>query len=689
MGSPRTAHVRDSRRPPSQIDRWMAAIGLNAGKLIRTESLRHQVMQELRDYLRPRSRVNVCHEVQARRFFSAQLAASCRPATEAEAALMANMQVLVELLELNQTESQFLTFIVALQVDYDLQSAADQIDANTQAEFFKALSLLLGEPVPHLQAALSFRSPLMAYDIVKVDFFSTGLAARVALDADLGRVLASGKADLDAVMAIFCVIAPPSTLTLDDFAHLGEDVQLLTDYLRAGAHAGLCGVNVLLYGLPGTGKSELARLVAGILGWTSFEVVSSQEDGTSLTGMDRLRAYRLAQKYLARRKDRLLIFDEIEDVFQLAASDPFETRVWRRKAFGKLWMNRLLETNAVPTLWIANSLEDMEPAYLRRFDLAIAFEPLPEKARRKVLQLHLRGLQMRPDCVERLLRHEELLPSQVATAARVAVSLGGGADQDAVLARVIHSSMKLLGQPQASHEARTLSFDPSLSTADVDLAELIEKLKNHGRGRIWLAGPPGCGKTAFAHYAAQAVGRPLQSLKPSDLLSPFIGESEQQIGAAFRAAKDNNQVLLLDEAESFLRARDAAQATWELTLVNEMLSQTEAFDGLLLITTNVPEMLDPAVVRRFDLKIDFGYLRFEQRLAALRSLFKFEIRDDDTTLANRLRKLDRLTPGDYDTVRRKATILGARWGPLDWLAALESEQSYKPHSNSEIGFTRR
>jgi transitional endoplasmic reticulum ATPase len=79
----------------------------------------------------------------------------------------------------------------------------------------------------------------------------------------------------------------------------------------------------------------------------------------------------------------------------------------------------------------------------------------------------------------------------------------------------------------------------------------------------------------------------------------------------FDEARDEEAVLLLDEADSFLQDRTLAHRQWEVTEVNELLTQMEGFDGLF-ICTNLLDHLDPAALRRFGLKLEFLALRPEQ-----------------------------------------------------------------------------
>ncbi|MBW6608203.1 ATP-binding protein, partial [Salmonella enterica subsp. enterica serovar Weltevreden] len=86
---------------------------------------------------------------------------------------------------------------------------------------------------------------------------------------------------------------------------------------------------------------------------------------------------------------------------------------------------------------------------------------------------------------------------------------------------------------------------------------------------------------------------------------------------AFRKAQNDGAVLLIDEVDSFLQDRRGAQHNWEVSEVNEMLTQMESFSGVFVASTNLMEGLDQAALRRFDLKVKFDYLRADQAWALL------------------------------------------------------------------------
>jgi len=145
------------------------------------------------------------------------------------------------------------------------------------------------------------------------------------------------------------------------------------------------------------------------------------------------------------------------------------------------------------------------------------------------------------------------------------------------------------------------------------IEKVVEALRARGHGALCFHGPPGTGKTALAEHIARALGRPLLIRQASDIASKFVGETEQNMARMFAQAEQEQAVLLLDEADSFLRSRRMAERNYEVSEVNEMLQGMERFAGVFICTTNLFDELDEAALRRFTFKIRFLPLRAEQR----------------------------------------------------------------------------
>jgi SpoVK/Ycf46/Vps4 family AAA+-type ATPase len=219
-----------------------------------------------------------------------------------------------------------------------------------------------------------------------------------------------------------------------------------------------------------------------------------------------------------------------------------------------------------------------------------------------------------------------------------------------------------------------------------EVPRIVEALKSRGHGTLCFYGAPGTGKTALAEHIARSLDRPLLVKQASDLVSKFVGETEQNMAAMFREAEAEKAVLLLDEADSFLQDRRGAQRTYEVTEVNEMLQGMERYAGIFVCTTNLLDRIDQAALRRFTFKIKFKPLTTPQR----ETMFVTEALGGDATLLTdatraRLLKLDQLCPGDFAAVKRQVEILAADFGPEEFLDQLEAEHRIKPEVRESRG----
>ena len=124
---------------------------------------------------------------------------------------------------------------------------------------------------------------------------------------------------------------------------------------------------------------------------------------------------------------------------------------------------------------------------------------------------------------------------------------------------------------------------------------------------VLLIGPPGTGKTVTARWIASQVRRPLVTLDLAQLMSHELGRSAQNLQATFRAAREHNAVLFIDEFDAVASARSDSSDIGEMRrLVNVLLLALDEWPAgaLLVAATNHPELLDRAVNRRFERTLD-------------------------------------------------------------------------------------
>lgn len=475
-------------------------------------------------------------------------------------------------------------------------------------------------------------------------------------------------------------------LSFSHFPHIANDYKDLSRYLEKSIAEKRRGVNVLIYGDPGCGKTEFARVVSSALGAELYEVACATREGKILDASERFRAYRLSQALLERFPGKLILFDEIEDVFR--DSDKGK-ETGSNNSSRKAWVNKLLENNPVPAFWISNNIYVIDQAYLRRFDYVLEMKVPPRSVRSRILDEYLQDLPVSDAWKHRMAEHENLMPGVVERAAKVVRSAKTlpQRDMEQALARVIGNTLEVMGLPREPRHANlNAGYRLDVLNTDCDMAEIQDSLLSHRHGRMCLYGPPGTGKTAYGQHIARTLDKPLLVRRASDIISPWLGLTERNLAMMFRQAHEEDAVLLLDEADTFLQDRNSAQRSWEVSQVNEMLTQMEGFEGIFIASTNLMTSLDSAALRRFDLKIRFDYLKPEQAWALFGDTRARLGIEDGMDLEASIARLEGLTPGDFANVVRQSKLRPIR-SSVALLQRLKEECEMKPGGKRRtIGF---
>lgn len=605
------------------------------------------------------------------------------------ALLKANVKKLAGLVDLGATDCSLLEFAVLLHSERILDDAADWLGPLSSVKVFHAISVILDLAESEVRRSLAPDGALSRAGLLSVDRNGSSLL-RGKLDllsGDFADLMTSSPANPIGLLRGTVAAAGPAHLELADYRHIEDSLKILRPYLRHALASKRRGVNVFLHGAPGTGKSQLARVLAKALDCELFEVAGEDSDGDPVDGERRLRAFRAAQSFFAQRR-ALIAFDEVEDVFN--DGDRFFGRQSTAQV-RKAWINRMLEENPVPTLWMSNSLEGLDPAFIRRFDMVFELPIPPKKQRERILLEHCGDL-LDAQRISRIAEAESLAPAVVTKASALVRSIRDELGEQGcaeALEHLIGNTLQAQGhRPLRRNDPTRLPelYDPAFIHADADLTAVAEGLAAVRSGRLCLYGPPGTGKTAYARWLAGRLGMPLLVKRASDLMSKWVGDNEKNIAQAFRQADQEGSVLLIDEVDGFLQDRRGAQASWEVSLVNEMLTQMESFPGLFIASTNLMTGIDQAALRRFDLKVKFDFLRPEQAAELLqRHCARLALPAPDPDTLAMVRRLPQLTPGDFATVVRRHRFRPLE-SPAALVAALAAECALKEGAQTPIGF---
>ena len=605
--------------------------------------------------------------------------------------LFVNARLLAQLLRLNEVEQRLIEFAALSDHHRLLRGVMASAALHRTAELISMLATALDCSVPDIQAALDRKSTLFKTSLLGYE--RNDYHGGVTLEASerLSNLLHFVYDDENTLVRQFIEPAYPANLTANDYPHFADEIEVITQYLACAVKSRNVGVNILIYGQPGVGKTELVRLLAKRIGRPLYQVRSSEDNSDVIGGYDRLLSFSLSQ-HILNKSGALILFDEMEDIFSESTGFMKRLRYGRNSAVSKAWVNEMLENNAVPTIWISNVVSHIDPAYLRRFDMSFEIGVPPVQVRRRIIRKHMQGMRLPSLVLNKYAQHEALTPSQIEKAAKVSRMIGErGGDWSEAFQLVLDSSMTLLKQPPvpAHFDLNEMHYRLDYLNADCDLPRLVEQLSqaDNPQGAMCFYGAPGTGKSALAHYLSQASERPLLVRRASDILSPFVGVAEQKIAEMFKQAEQDQAILLLDEADSFLSDRKGAKASWEVSQVNEMLTQMESFKGLFICSTNLMTRLDEASLRRFALKIRFDYLKPEQRWQLFQEHIGRRVPNDSAHCRSKLNQMNNLAPGDFACVRRQAALLNEKLTPEKWLARLEQESRAKPDQGGRsIGF---
>ncbi len=442
----------------------------------------------------------------------------------------------------------------------------------------------------------------------------------------------------------------PATLEWDDFEHLGSTRDKLATFLAEATKKKIPGVNILLWGPPGTGKTEFCKTLSDHLNLNLYALGESDDSGDEPDRKERTSAFRIAQNLLRNQNNNLLLFDEMDDMFE---NKGLAVLFGAKFSSGsKVFTNRLFENNPVPTIWTINQPSYLDESIIRRMALAIEMKIPTPKSRKNVWRRILDKSEIEvPDEALGKLSEIEISPAVASNAVKFAGLVGSSLEDFQFATNGIIKATQ--GRNPLPSNKSNEPYLPELINAETDISLLADRLcaSEAKDFSLCLYGPPGTGKSAYVRYLAERLGMPVLFKRASDLMSKWVGENEQNIAKAFEEAKETESFLIFDEADSLLGDRRYAHHPWEVSQVNEMLTWMECHPLPFACTTNLKERLDQASMRRFTFKCNFDYLQPDQVVIAFKHFFALDLD------ARQAQKMTNLTPGDFAVVRKKLQFL--------------------------------
>jgi SpoVK/Ycf46/Vps4 family AAA+-type ATPase len=453
-------------------------------------------------------------------------------------------------------------------------------------------------------------------------------------------------------------------------------------------------VHILLYGPPGTGKSTFARGLARKLCKDSVEVMGFERPSVK----HRQAALEACMHMTANATDRVVVVDEADHLLSQAISSMVSG-----SAADKTWVNSVLERPQSRCIWVVNQASDIHPAIKRRFTYSLEMG-LPKKESRekiifRVLRKHKIKSHFNAAQISELAENYLVSPGNIEQAASTA-SLWSSSKAECirVFKDSLNSKLKLSGAPVPKTKLESKISIPFMSNGlntSMPFDRLIKMTTRYSNKwkndptvelpamNLLFHGVPGTGKTVLAKQLAKELDRPLLIIRASDVLDKYIGGTEKNIVQAFNKARQVKGILLLDEIDSLLADRTGAERNWEVSQVNELLTQMEHGPAIMIAATNNVQKMDKASMRRFLSRIEFSPLQSTQVIDVYNKVFRPLVGRAKLTRfqMKQLQSMKSLTTAELVRIRQRLELLCDK---TDHTSILEEFISERPQQSSHV-----
>jgi SpoVK/Ycf46/Vps4 family AAA+-type ATPase len=615
----------------------------------------------------------------------------------ADVQLQRNTQILRKELGLSDLEVQILLFACLVKHDDLVSTVANCIRTRSRNQLIRVVASAIGQPISAVRGALATDARLMRSGLLAnlASYRHCDLEDALGVNETLGEALLDREMSREDLCRQFSRPAPAPLMSVDDYPQIESEVSFLLDLLKGASNKQAKGVNILLYGLPGTGKTQLARTLVNAAGLYAAETIDQNDEQDAMSASQRLSSYAIGQRLLSASNNTAIIFDEVEEI--LDSEEAMQLSLMgtqsKRASNMKSWKNRLLEENQIPTIWIANQVRRVDDALLRRFTYSLKLSIPPRSRRAQMIANAFGPYQLSQKVLDNMADQPNLTPADIERTLK-AINLAGTPEDEAEdrIALALcgrHDGVQL--KRRKANSFATLPYNPEWIHTKPTLDEAAALLSQRKEGRLLFSGPPGTGKTAFAEHLATSLDAPLLLKRASDLISPYIGETERLIMEAFKEAQKESAVLFIDEADTFLQDRRNAQRSWELSQVNELLTQIDHHDGYLILATNFADRLDAALSRRIDLKVEFQRLTNSSGRRAIYAAGEsmgISVVAIKKSLSDSRIPVSELALGDIVAAMRQAQLRSVTPDASLLIQALHSElEARGDHNNHPMGFT--
>lgn len=570
-----------------------------------------------------------------------------------------NLESLKKIFSLDAKEIEIITFLYLKESDYEIESIFSykliQMDniiksVRTYCRFFDVTP-------QEIRNYLSKDSKLKRSGLIGKD------SSRLILSDYILSYLA-GISRMDLLENFFTKKIVTNALDMNEHIVSKHNVKSMMSLLK-----GKSGCNILLYGKPGTGKTEFSKSIAKELEYPIYFINQYDEDGEE--NLSHRKSAIVAALNILDEKS-IVVVDECDPIVSTKQS-LFFLEDSKSKKDSKAWINGLLENSKHKIIWITNRIDSIDVSTRRRFSFSQEFMDFTKVQRQKVWEVVTDKYK-----IDYINSYEisELAAKYRVNAGGIALavqdikamkSVKNKVDKKTMLENILSQHQKFVFGNQNTLIDKSSSYDSSILNVNISVDIILKRLNNFQKYtldnpidlevrnlNILFYGPPGTGKTELVKHLAQNLGVEVNIKRLSDIRSKWYGESLKNIASMFEEAQESNNILFLDEADSFFVDRANSSNEYHLEETNEILTQMENFKGILICSTNMLESMDQAVLRRFTMKVSFDYLTNEGKISLFNSYFIKKSRKKlNIDQIEKIASLKHLTPGDFKVVKNK------------------------------------
>lgn len=542
-----------------------------------------------------------------------------------------NIDLLAEVLYLSETDREILTFLHVAQNDEVISELATGIIDKEPGRMVPLLSWFLGKPseVGAIVEAMKVKAPLISNGIVVTeDLFE---AEAHGLDTSVFPMIHGAFQELlpllnlDAESIAETKLGKPVTATLEvsDFSDLSVEIEKIKTVIKNAVKKGEKGVNILLYGPAGGGKTELAKAIAADLGMDMFAIGENDEDDMPESKPDSAARQRVgellqAHSFLKDKKGVLLFFDEIEDLLNKGTDSDKKA-----DTHSKIIANRLLENNPVVTIWAGNDPDKFHESFRQRFSCSVyvGYPPVMKRMAIWKRQAEIQGAALPEKDMLTLSRRYQAPARMVANAIRVA-SLSEDISVQGIEATLRESSRIAYGHVEEIESQGGVSnhFRRSLFNYDVKKHNYVSEIIASGASprpySIMMTGAPGSGLKNFGRFLAEKGSmNPFEfDMRQIAAASPMSSPSAN-IRKVFMIATDNRGLLIISNLDALCENPENPSGKWQRDLSLLFADAVSHHELPVIVSSYVPDLQVPDYMQDV-FSLDFKVNTLDQEMCA-------------------------------------------------------------------------